>query len=122
MQAQPYFHTLNCNSSISRLQEEKIAYRHKIAKMEAEMKALFNQKVQEKEKKLKESESEVRTRLFAIWCMFTDTSPPKLYSRHREAKDRLEKQLAELEDKRRKAELSRINQPEKPKKKQGLFK
>lgn len=46
-------------SSISRLQEEKIAYKQKIAKMEAEMKALFNQKVQEKEKKLKESETEV---------------------------------------------------------------
>lgn len=92
-----------CLNSISRLQEEKVAYKQKITKMEAEMKALFNQKVQEKEKKLHESEND-------------------LYVRHREVKEKLEKQLAEFEELKRKAEASRSGQSEKPKKKQGLFK
>lgn len=54
----------------------------KLAKMEAEMKMVFQQKVQEKEAKLKQSEEE-------------------LYARHREMKDALEKQRLELEDKKR---------------------
>jgi septin 7 len=56
--------------------------------MEAEMKMVFQQKVQEKEAKLKQSEEE-------------------LYARHREMKDALEKQRLELEDKKRRLESGR---------------
>lgn len=67
----------------------------KLAKMEAEMKMVFQQKVQEKEAKLKQSEEE-------------------LYARHREMKDALEKQRADLEDKKRRIETGRPLTPEKP--------
>ena len=66
----------------------------KLAKMEAEMKMVFQQKVQEKEAKLKQSEEE-------------------LYARHREMKDALEKQRADLEDKKRRIESGRPLTPEK---------
>jgi len=66
----------------------------KLAKMEAEMKMVFQQKVQEKEAKLKQSEEE-------------------LYARHKEMKDALEKQRADLEDKKRKIESGRPLTPEK---------
>jgi septin 7 len=56
--------------------------------MEAEMKMVFQQKVQEKEAKLKQSEEE-------------------LYARHREMRDALEKQRLELEDKKRRIESGR---------------
>lgn len=62
--------------------------------MEAEMKIVFQQKVQEKEQKLKQSEEE-------------------LYARHREMKDALEKQKQDLEDKRRRIESGRPLTPEK---------
>jgi septin 7 len=62
--------------------------------MEAEMKMVFQQKVQEKEQKLKQSEEE-------------------LYSRHREMKEALEKQRLELEDKKRRIESGRPLTPEK---------
>ena len=62
--------------------------------MEAEMKMVFQQKVQEKETKLKQSEEE-------------------LYSRHREMKEALEKQRLELEDKKRRVESGRPLTPEK---------
>lgn len=62
--------------------------------MEAEMKMVFQQKVQEKEAKLKQSEEE-------------------LYARHREMKEALEKQRAELEDKKRRLESGRPLTPEK---------
>ncbi|KAJ2829986.1 hypothetical protein GGI24_002012 [Coemansia furcata] len=52
-----------------------------MTKLEAEMAAVFRQKVQEKEGKLKQSEEE-------------------LHSRHQQMKAVLEKQRAELEDKR----------------------
>jgi len=58
------------------------------------MKLVFQQKVSEKESKLKQSEEE-------------------LYARHREMKDALEKQRAELEDKRRRVEQGRPLTPEK---------
>lgn len=58
------------------------------------MKMVFQQKVQEKEAKLKQSEEE-------------------LYARHREMKDALEKQRAELEDKKRRVEQGRPLTPEK---------
>jgi hypothetical protein len=62
--------------------------------MEAEMKMVFQQKVQEKESKLKQSEEE-------------------LYARHREMKEALEKQRLELEDKKRRIESGRPLTPEK---------
>ena len=65
----------------------------KLAKMEAEMKMVFQQKVQEKEAKLKQSEEEI-------------------YARHREMKEALEKQRLELEDKKRRIESGRPLTPE----------
>lgn len=66
----------------------------KLAKMEAEMKMVFQQKVQEKEAKLKQSEEE-------------------LYARHKEMRDALEKQRGDLEDKKRRLESGRPLTPEK---------
>lgn len=66
----------------------------KLAKMEAEMKMVFQQKVQEKEAKLKQSEDE-------------------LYARHREMKEALEKQRMDLEDKKRRIESGRPLTPDK---------
>ena len=73
---------------------EKLTIQAKLAKMEAEMKMVFQQKVQEKESKLKQSEEE-------------------LYARHREMKEALEKQRLELEDKKRRIESGRPLTPEK---------
>jgi len=70
------------------------AVQGKLAKMEAEMKKVFQQKVQEKEQKLKQSEEE-------------------LYARHREMKEALDKQRLELEDKKRRVESGRPLTPEK---------
>lgn len=67
----------------------------KLAKMEAEMKMVFQQKVQEKEAKLKQSEEE-------------------LYARHREMKEALEKQRVDLEDKKRRIESGRPLTPDRP--------
>ncbi|KAJ1670439.1 Cell division control protein 3, partial [Coemansia sp. RSA 25] len=69
------------------LEEERRAHDAKMQKMEAEMTAVFQQKVQEKESKLKLSEEE-------------------LYARHKEMKTVLEKQRAELDDKKKRAEAS----------------
>ncbi|KAI0734621.1 cell division control/GTP binding protein [Fomitopsis betulina] len=76
-----------------RIQEERIMHEAKLAKMEAEMKMVFQQKVQEKEAKLKQSEEE-------------------LYARHREMKEALEKQRLDLEDKKRRIENGRPLTPE----------
>lgn len=76
------------------MQEERVLHEAKLAKMEAEMKMVFQQKVQEKEAKLKQSEEE-------------------LYARHREMKDALDKQRQDLEDKKRKIESGRPLTPEK---------
>ncbi|KAJ2984780.1 hypothetical protein NUW58_g5879 [Xylaria curta] len=62
-------------------EEERALHEQKLAKMEAEMKLVFQQKVSEKESKLKQSEEE-------------------LYARHREMKEQLERQRLELEDKK----------------------
>jgi len=78
----------------ARLAEERILHEAKLAKMEAEMKMVFQQKVQEKEAKLKQSEEE-------------------LYARHKEMKDALDKQRTDLEDKKRKIESGRPLTPEK---------
>ncbi|KAK0198209.1 cell division control/GTP binding protein [Armillaria mellea] len=78
----------------ARLQEERVMHEAKLAKMEAEMKMVFQQKVQEKESKLKQSEEE-------------------LYARHKEMKDALEKQRADLEEKKKRIETGRPLTPEK---------
>ena len=83
------------HSPALKLQEERTLHEAKLAKMEAEMKMVFQQKVQEKESKLKQSEEE-------------------LYARHREMKDALEKQRLELEDKKRKIESGRPLTPDRP--------
>lgn len=62
-------------------QEEKALHQAKLAKMEAEMKAVFQQKVTEKEMKLQKSEAE-------------------LFSRHKEMKEKLLKQVKMLEEKK----------------------
>ncbi|SCW04367.1 LAFE_0H11958g1_1 [Lachancea fermentati] len=74
-----------------RQKEEKQLHEAKLAKLEAEMKAVFQQKVNEKEKKLQKSEAE-------------------LFARHKEMKDKLTKQLKALEDKKHQLEMSLVNQ------------
>ncbi|KAJ2549052.1 Cell division control protein 3 [Coemansia sp. RSA 1933] len=69
------------------LEEERRSHEGKMQKMEAEMTAVFQQKVQEKESKLKQSEEE-------------------LYARHKEMKTVLEKQRSDLDDKKKRAEAS----------------
>lgn len=76
------------NPSI-RQEEERQLHEAKLLKMEAEMKLVFQQKVQEKENKLKQSEEE-------------------LYARHREMRDTLQKQRAELEEKKSRLESGRF--------------
>lgn len=75
------------------MQEERTLHEAKLAKMEAEMNLVFQQKVAEKESKLKQSEEE-------------------LYARHREMKDALDKQRLELEDKKKRIESGRPLTPE----------
>ncbi|ELU44493.1 septin AspB [Rhizoctonia solani AG-1 IA] len=84
----------------AKVAEERTLHEAKLAKMEAEMKMVFQQKVQEKEAKLKQSEEE-------------------LYARHREMKEALEKQRIELEDKKRRLESGRPLTPEKNNVRQG---
>ncbi|KAM0751589.1 putative cell division control protein CDC3 [Meredithblackwellia eburnea MCA 4105] len=86
----------------AKMAEERALHESKLAKMEAEMKMVFQQKVNEKEAKLKQSEEE-------------------LYARHREMKEALEKQRLELEDKKRRLESGRPLTPEKTKQKKALF-
>ncbi|KAI1802684.1 Septin-domain-containing protein [Daldinia bambusicola] len=69
-------------------EEERALHEQKLAKMEAEMKMVFQQKVAEKESKLKQSEEE-------------------LYARHREMKEQLERQRLELEEKKARIESGR---------------
>ncbi|KAJ1033871.1 hypothetical protein NDA16_000079 [Ustilago loliicola] len=78
----------------AKMAEERAIHEARLRKMENEMKAVFQQKVAEKEAKLKQSEEE-------------------LYARHREMRDALEKQRQELEDKRRRLESGRPLTPEK---------
>ncbi|GJN87849.1 hypothetical protein Rhopal_000804-T1 [Rhodotorula paludigena] len=78
----------------AKMAEERALHEAKLSKMEAEMKMVFQQKVNEKEAKLKQSEEE-------------------LYARHREMKEALEKQRLELEEKKRRIEQGRPLTPEK---------
>ena len=75
------------------MQEERTLHEAKLAKMEAEMNLVFQQKVAEKESKLKQSEEE-------------------LYARHREMKDALERQLKELDAKKSRIESGRPPTPD----------
>ena len=45
-------------SPVQKMEEERTAHEQKLSKMEAEMRAVFQAKVQEKEQKLKHSEEE----------------------------------------------------------------
>ena len=65
----------------ARQEEERALHEAKLAKMEAEMKMVFQQKVSEKEKKLQRSEAD-------------------LFARHKEMKDKLTKQIKLLEEKK----------------------
>lgn len=66
---------------LAKQEEERALHEAKLARMESEMKAVFQQKVSEKEKKLQRSEAD-------------------LFSRHKEMKDKLSKQIKLLEDKK----------------------
>ena len=87
-------YSINYISPAVKMQEERTLHEAKLAKMEAEMNLVFQQKVAEKESKLKQSEEE-------------------LYARHREMKEALEKQRQELDDKKRRIESGRPITPEK---------
>lgn len=69
-------------------EEERSLHENKLEKMEAEMRAVFEKKVREKEEKLKQSESE-------------------LHQRHKDLKDQLAQHRIELEDRRQKLEMER---------------
>ena len=66
-------------------EEERSLHEQKLAKMETEMRMVFQQKVSEKESKLRQSEDE-------------------LYARHKEMKDQLERQKQELEERKNRVE------------------
>ncbi|KAI8359911.1 Septin-domain-containing protein [Choanephora cucurbitarum] len=85
-----------------KMEEERMAHEQKLSKMESEMRAVFQAKVAEKESKLKQSEVE-------------------LYARHREMKEALDKQLGDLEERRRRLEVGRPITPDKSKKKAFHF-
>lgn len=74
---------------LAKKEEERALHEAKLAKMEAEMKAVFQHKVSEKEKKLQRSEAD-------------------LFSRHKEMKDKLTKQIKLLEDKKLQLEKQKI--------------
>lgn len=76
------------------MQEERTLHEAKLAKMEAEMNLVFQQKVAEKESKLKQSEEE-------------------LYARHKEMKEALNRQRGELEEKKMRIESGGRLTPEK---------
>lgn len=70
-------------------EEERALHEAKLAKMEAEMKLVFQQKVSEKEKKLQRSEAD-------------------LFARHKEMKDKLTKQIKLLEEKKAQLEKQKL--------------
>jgi septin 7 len=74
-------------------EEERQLHEQKLAKMEMEMKMVFQQKVAEKESKLRQSEEE-------------------LYARHKEMKDQLERQRMELEERKSRIESGKGNEKE----------
>lgn len=90
---------------LARQEEEKKLHEAKLAKLESEMKGVFQQKVSEKEKKLQKSETE-------------------LFARHKEMKEKLTKQLKALEEKKHQLEMSLSSQSHSspaPQKKKGFL-
>lgn len=91
---------------LERQEEEKKLHEAKLAKLESEMKSVFQQKVNEKEKKLQKSETE-------------------LFARHKEMKEKLLKQLKALEEKKHQLEMSISSQMSQaspvPQKKKGFL-
>lgn len=82
----------------TRQEEDRAAHEARLAKMEKEMKAVFQQKVTEKEQKLKRSEAE-------------------LFSRHKEMKEQLMKEKQALEAKKLRLEQQgRVADEKKPRK------
>jgi septin 7 len=77
-----------------RLEEERALFEQRLTRMEADMRAVFNQKVHEKEQKLKNSEAE-------------------LFRKHKEMKEQLGKQRAELEARKAKLEEARAQEEKK---------
>lgn len=71
-----------------KMEEERSLHEQKLNKMELEMKMVFQQKVAEKESKLKQSEEE-------------------LYARHREMREQLDRQREDLEEKKARIESGR---------------
>jgi len=89
---------------LARFEEEKRAHEAKMTKMEAEMKMVFQQKVQEKKNKLMQSDAD-------------------LHARHKEMKEKLINQRRELEETKRQLESgARPGTPEKSRKGKGYFK
>ncbi|ODQ67116.1 Septin [Nadsonia fulvescens var. elongata DSM 6958] len=84
-------------SNSARLEQEISLHKMKLAKMESEMKSVFQQKVAEKEQKLKRSEAE-------------------LFARHHEMKQQLEAQRLELEERKARLEHDRPVEEKKTKK------
>jgi septin 7 len=82
-------------------EEERQLHEQKLAKMEMEMKMVFQQKVAEKESKLRQSEEE-------------------LYARHKEMKDQLERQRGELEERKTRIEQGRPFDADGKSKKKGF--
>lgn len=80
---------------LTKQEEERALHEAKLAKMEAEMKTVFQQKVSEKEKKLQRSEAD-------------------LFARHKEMKEKLAKQIKLLEDKKAQLEKQKSLPQEPP--------
>jgi septin 7 len=102
-------------NTLARLEQTKVAHDQKMGKMEAEMRAVFQQKVAEKEAKLKQSETEVAylTLLYLLFLrnIHANQIEKQLYARHKEMKEQLEKQRAELEERLRRLDSSRPGTP-----------
>lgn len=62
------------------MEEERTAHEQKLAKMEAEMRAVFQAKVQEKEQKLKHSEEEASDSMKTCCIEYSYAYPFSLYS------------------------------------------
>lgn len=80
---------------LTKQEEERALHEAKLAKMEAEMKLVFQHKVSEKEKKLQRSEAD-------------------LFARHKEMKEKLTKQIKLLEDKKAQLEKQKSLPQEPP--------
>ncbi|KAI3643802.1 hypothetical protein MP228_009966 [Amoeboaphelidium protococcarum] len=83
--------TFNAQGQVNpmlKFEEERAAHEAKIAKLEAEMKQVFEAKVAEKEAKMRANEEE-------------------LYTKHRESREAIERKRAELEEKKRRLEAGR---------------